>query len=135
MTMIRKLVFTALALGFLAGCNDADIASKNLSTAADNFEINRRIVVVNGITGKYELEVAGLCSLGNNDTELSASITCKTGPKVYKKHILRRSDNVFIVAEQLEPQPVSTYHYRVTFKPQAIIPDIDFRGDARELIQ
>ena len=33
-------------------------------------------------------------------------------------------------AEQLESKDVSVYHYRVIFKPQVIIPDIDFRGDA-----
>jgi len=29
--------------------------------------------------------------------------------------------------EQLEPKNVSVYHYRVVFKPQAIVPDIDVR--------
>lgn len=119
----------------LSACTDADVASNNLSKAADNFEIMRRIVVVNGITGGYELEVVGLCSLGNNDTPLMASITCKTGPRDYKKHILRRSDNVFIVAEQLEGAEVNVYHYRVTFKPQGILPDIDFRGSTDELLR
>jgi len=33
----------------------------------------------------------------------------------------------------LESKGVSTYHYRVVFKPQTIIPDVDFRGDASEL--
>lgn len=133
MKKLHTILGGLAALTMLAGCNDADTVSKNLSTAADNFEIMRRVVVVNGITGKYELEIVGLCSLGNDDTALSASITCKTGPNQYKKHVLRRSDNVFIVAEQLDSADVSAYHYRVTFKPQAILPDIDFRGDASEL--
>lgn len=29
----------------------------------------------------------------------------------------------------------SVFHYRVIFKPQVIIPDVDFRGDAAELTQ
>lgn len=138
--MLKKRVYTgmmasALALAVLAGCtNDADIVSQNLSEAADMFEINRRVVVVNGITGSYELEVTGLCSLGNNDGPASVSITCKTGPREYKKHIVRRSDNVFVVSEQLEPQPASAYHYRVIFKPQSILPNVDFSGDAGELV-
>jgi len=28
---------------------------------------------------------------------------------------------------------VSVYHYRVIFKPQVIIPDVDFRGDTKAL--
>ena len=35
--------------------------------------------------------------------------------------------------EQMQAADVSVYHYRVIFKPQAIIPDIDARGDAKEL--
>lgn len=122
-----------LGLAALVGCNDADIASTNISKAADNFEITRRIVFYNGITGDYILSVEGLCSLGNFDSAGELSVTCKTGPRAYKKHYLGLSDNVTFFAEQLETADVSTYHYRVVFKPQTIIPDVDFRGDLKEL--
>jgi hypothetical protein len=36
-------------------------------------------------------------------------------------------------AEQLQGVDVSTFHYRVMFRPQTILPDIDFQGDASEL--
>lgn len=128
MSTIKKLTF-ALAVGAsLAACNDADIASRNLSKAADMFEINRRVVFYNGITGEYILSIEGLCSLGNNDTKGRLSVTCKTGPSSYKKHFLGLSDNVTFFAEQIEGAKVSAYHYRVIFKPQTIIPDIDFRA-------
>lgn len=116
-----------LPLATLTGCNDADIASANLSKAADNFEVNRRVVFYNGITGDYMLSFEGLCSLGNAYKAREVSITCKTGPGAYKKHFLGLSDNVTFFVEQLEPQAVSAYHYRVVFKPQTIIPDIDFK--------
>ena len=119
---------TLLTLVTLAGCNEADIASQNLSKAADMFEVNRRVVFYNGITGDYILSVEGLCSIGNYDKSREVTITCKTGPGVYKKHFLGLSDNVTYFAEQLESKDVSTYHYRVIFKPAVIIPDIDFRG-------
>lgn len=123
-----------LALAALAGCSsDADVASKNLSKAADQFEINRRVVFYNGITGDYILELQGRCSLGNFDNGRRMSVTCKTGPSAYKKHFLGLSDNVTFFAEQMEVADVSAYHYRVIFKPQSIIPDFDFKGDAAEL--
>lgn len=125
------LIAAALAV---SACTDADIASQNLSKAADMFEISRRVVFYNGITGDYILTVEGLCSLGNNDKSREVTITCKTGPNAFKKHFLGLSDNVTFFAEQLEAQNVSTYHYRVVFKPQTIIPDVDFRGDTRELM-
>lgn len=123
--MFKRSILVICAV--LAGCSDADVASKNLSTAADNFEVNRRIVFYNGITGDYILTVEGLCSIGNRDTQDRLSVTCKTGPAAFKKHFLGLSDNVTFFAEQIESNAVSPYHYRVVFKPLSLIPDIDIR--------
>lgn len=110
----------------LVGCNsDADIASRNISQAADQFEIQRRIVFYNGITGAYILVIEGLCSLGNSDTPRKLSVTCKVGPNNFKKHFLGLSDNVTFFAEQIEPAKANTFQYRVIFKPLSIIPDIE----------
>ncbi|MET4634986.1 hypothetical protein [Kaistia defluvii] len=126
--MLKSVILAMIAAAALAGCTtDADVASRNLSRAADMFEVNRRVVFYNGITGDYMLSIEGLCSLGNNDKAREVSITCKTGPGEFKKHFLGLSDNVTYFVEQLEPQPVSTYRYRVVFKPAAILPDIDVR--------
>lgn len=121
---------TAITIGTLAvsGCSsDADVASRNLSKAADQFEIARRVVFYNGITGDYMLTVEGLCSLGNYDKSREVSITCKVGPGTYKKHFLGLSDNVTYFVEQLEAKPASIYHYRVVFKPSTIIPDLEVK--------
>lgn len=134
--MKKFFIGAALALTTtLAACSDADIASRNLSKAADYFEINRRIVFYNGITDSYMLTLEGRCSLGNNDSAKELTVTCKTGPDAYKKHFLGLSDNVTYFVEQLENADVSVYHYRVDFKPQTIIPDIDFRGSVKELLK
>jgi len=50
------------------------------------------------------------------------------------KNFLGLSDNVFFVSEQLEGVNASEFHYRVVFRPQSLIPDIDFQGDVNELI-
>ena len=133
LTIVFAMVLSLFAL---TACErDADVASRNLSVAADMFEVNRRVVFYNGVTGEYILSVEGRCSLGNNDKTGRMSVTCKTGKDAYKKHYLGLSDNVTFFAEQLETKDVSVYHYRVIFKPQSIIPDVDFRGDARELVK
>lgn len=131
MTKTKK-VLTAIAslllMGSLAACTDADVASHNLSKAADNFEVNRRVVFYNGITDTYLLSIEGRCSLGNaDDRAKQVTVTCKVGDEEYKKHFLGLSDNVTYFAEQLDPVKADAYHYRVTFKPQAILPDIDVR--------
>lgn len=127
--MKRIITIAALAsTAMLAACSDAEIASRNLSQAADMFEINRRIVFYNGITDGYMLTIEGLCSLGGAQSlKDTVTVTCKTGPATYKKHYLGLSDNVTYFAEQMEPAGVNTYHYRVIFKPAAIIPNIDLR--------
>lgn len=125
--MNKGLIIAGLiGLSLLAGCTDADVASSNLSQAADNFKIARRIVFYNGITGQYMLVMEGLCSLGNNDPHGEVTVTCKTGPNSYKKNFLGLSDNVTYFAEQIDGVDVSVYHYRVTFKPEVIIPSIDW---------
>lgn len=111
----------------ITGCSDAHVASSNLSKAADNFEINRRVVFYNGITGEYMLSIEGLCSLGSASETKAVTVTCKTGPSDYKKHFLGLSDNVTYFAEQVAPAQASQYQYRVVFKPLAILPDIEVR--------
>ena len=130
---MKKLAFLFLLV--LAGCNEADVASHNLSKAADQFEVDRRVVFYNGITGDYMLVIEGRCSLGNKDKQDELTVTCKVGNSQYKKHFLGLSDNVTFFVEQLEPKDVSGYHYRVIFRPQTILPDMDFQGDAGELLR
>jgi len=121
---MKTLLLSLLLL--LTGCmSDADIASHNLSKSADNFEVSRRVVFYNGITGEYLLTIEGLCSLGNSDKTREVTITCKTGHGIYKKHFLGLSDNMTFFVEQLESRPESISQYRVVFKPLAIIPDIE----------
>jgi len=123
-----KTLLIISTIAALVGCSsDADVASRNLSKSADQFEVTRRVVFYNGITGDYMLTVEGLCSLGNYNKNRELSITCKVGPSSYKKHFLGLSDNVTYFVEQLEAKPVSVYHYRVVFKPVSIIPDVEVK--------
>lgn len=127
---IFALTATALVAAYE---RPADVASRNLSIATDNFEVMRRVVFYNGITDAYILEVTGFCSIGNDNTSSQFTITCKDATG-FKKHFLGLSDNVTYFAEQVEAENVSTFHTRVLWRPQSILPDIDFQGDVNELI-
>jgi len=128
--MKKKLLILTVAAGLLlglTGCQtDAKVASQNLSTKAEMFELDRRVVFYNGISGEYILNIEGRCSISDSSRQLE--VTCKTGPSSFKKHFLGLSDNVTYFAEQLKESQVSVYHYRVIFKPQSILADVDFRG-------
>lgn len=127
-----SLLVALSALG-VAGCsNDATVASKNLSEAADNFQISRRIVFYNSITDTVMAEIVGFCSL-DIGTPRVAKVTCKTPDDQFEKHYLGLSDNVTYFAVQTNPASVSTFQYRVILKPQSIIPDFDLRGNVDEL--
>lgn len=111
----------------LSACTEADTVSSNISKAADSFQVQRRIVFFNGITDKYLLTIEGLCSLGNNDDPGELSVTCKVGENSYKKHFLGLSDNVSYLVEQTDAIYADPFHYRMIFRPESIIPDIDLQ--------
>lgn len=127
----KKLLIPILGLAMIAGAacttSKADIASSNLSKAAENFEVSRRIVFFNGITDKYLLTIEGRCSVETTESKLGGSleVTCKVGPSAYKKHFLGLSNNVSYFVEQTDAVDVDVYHYRVIFRPDTIIPAVE----------
>lgn len=124
-------VITASAV-FVSACErDAQVASRNLSKAADMFEIDRQIVFYNGITNDYMLTIEGKCSIEDQSNQLE--VTCKTGPEKFSKHFLGLSDNVTYFAQQVADANVSEYHHRIVFKPQSIVPDMDVRASGEEM--
>ena len=136
MRKYAALVVAAIALVTLpfvvAGCgkSDADVAAHNISVAAEQFEVPRRIVAINGITDNYLLVVEGYCSMETTDSSLGGTVevTCRVktddGYKYFKDWV-GLSDNVTFSVEQLDPIKVSTTRYRVIFKPEVIVPNFD----------
>lgn len=130
MNRTKKIVAAVVGAAtlFLAGCSsDATVASENISTQSDNFEIVRRIVFVNGITNDYLLEIKGRCSIHVDTDARQLEVTCKLDNDRFKKHFLNLSDNAIYFVEQIDGANVSTDFYEVNFKPSVIIPDIEAR--------
>lgn len=133
---MKKIIATIAAIGaavlVLTGCtSDADTASYNLSQQAEQFEIERRITAINGITDTVMLEIEGRCSIESGDATGVANaleITCKTGPNQYHKHFVGLSDNVTYVTQQLGTSDVSVYHHRVLIKPENLLPEFDYEA-------
>jgi hypothetical protein len=131
-TIIGFAAMLAVFGVMVAGCfgpSDADVASENVSTEAEQFHILRRIVFFNGITDKYLFTIEGFCSIESGaGTGVSGAleVTCKVGEEgnrsLIKKDYLGLSDNVSYMVEQLDAAGVSTSHYEVIFKPEAIVP-------------
>lgn len=128
--MKKKLVtlFVGLAaIVSMAACSsEADTVSENLSKSADSFEVQRRVVFFNGITDKYLLTIEGLCALDTSSSK-KLTVTCKIGKDQYKKHYLGLSDNVSYFVEQTDAKYEDAFHYKVLFRPEQIVPDIDLQ--------
>ena len=132
MKSLAMLIVLLTATVSLTGCpDDASVAKQNMNKAADNFVICLSVVMFNSIRNTIMIVTEGKCSV--EDGTLSTSVICKVGPGQYIRNFYGKSDNTVYFVEQMEPVPVNVYHYRRTFKPQTIIPDIDFRGSAKAL--
>jgi len=126
MKLASALVMLVVLL--LGACtSEADTVSHNISKSADSFEVQRRVIFFNGITDKYLLTIEGLCALGNNDDPGELTVTCKVGDGQYKKHFLGLSDNVSYLVEQTDAVNADPFHYRILFRPESIVPDIDLQ--------
>jgi len=126
---MKRILFVVLALvvGMLfAGCNDATVVRSNLERAEQNFQVQRRVVFYNGITGEYILTVEGKLAL-TVDEDGDLVVTVKTASGEYLKHYLGLSDNVTYFSQALEAKDVSASSYKVIFKPSVILPTIEIR--------
>lgn len=127
-TKVIGAVIAVAAVVGLAGCSsDADQASRNISTAAEQFEVQRKIIAVNGITGETIFFAEGRCSLETADSFLAGAVelTCKQSSSEYRKHFIVLGDQDSIAITQEEPIDVSEYHTRIILKPQNAIPEFD----------
>jgi hypothetical protein len=122
---------SALALALvvtLASCSSepaAKTANDNLSKAADNFEVARRIVGINGITDKVLFEVDGFCSLDPQPTKLEVICLLDRKTGAVERTTLGISNNVTYVSTQIGGADVSLFHPRIIFRPETIIPNFD----------
>lgn len=121
------IVIAVVLVGVVfSGCtSDADKASENLGKAAEQFEVQRKIVGINGITDKVMFEVEGRCSLERNEAIKALEVICKHGPKDFRKHFIGDADNVTFISTQMKGIDVSVYRTRIILKPENIVPNFD----------
>lgn len=128
-TLVLLLLLVLPLTVTACGQSDADVAAHNLSVKAEQFQIARRIAIINGITDTYIATITGYCSVETANSSLGGSlqVTCKLGPNAYKKSFFGLSDNVTYSVQQIDPADVSVNRYKFIFKPSVIVPDIDVK--------
>ena len=115
-TMVLLLIFS------VCSCTAAETVNYNLSQAADNFQVIRKITVYNARTDLIVLEMEGAMSLSNSATR-ELVVTCMTGPNEYKKNYIYLNEYVIYVVEDISGTVTDPYHYKVHFYTP--MPDID----------
>jgi hypothetical protein len=134
MTNMKSMISTALivataALGATACESEADTANRNLSKAAENFEVPRRIVGINGITDKVLFSVEGFCSYETGADVIEA--ICKNPDGTISRTTLGKADNVTFVSTQMVGSKVGLFRPRVIFRPETVVPNFDLSTSAR----
>jgi len=122
-TTVGAGIALAAAMVLSSCTSEADRANENLSKAAENFEVPRRIVGINGITDKVLFTVEGFCSYETSGRTFE--VICKQPDKSVERTTLHLSDNVTFVQTQMGGTKVDLFQSRVIFRPETIIPDFD----------
>lgn len=121
--ILSILVVLTFVATLLVGCTEADRISQNLSQEADNFNIVRRITVINCITGDVLFQMSGKMSITPDPAENQLEILVESDG-TYQKHFIGLSDNVTYVVEDLNlgRNEVSKYQYTINFNPRMWLP-------------
>lgn len=119
---IAIILIVLCLVGCLTGCTEATNVNHNLSQAADNFQVVRKITVYNARTDLIIMEMEGLMSLSNTSTS-ELVVTCRTGENEYKKNYIYLNDYVIYVVEDITGTVTDPYHYKIHF--YTALPDVD----------
>lgn len=123
---MKKKTFLATVIAImivsLAGCNQAERVSYNLSKEADNFNDIRQITVINCLQGDVLFQMTGKMSITADveDNQLEVIVEDEEGN--YKKHFIGLSDNVTYVVEDISADDVDNYKYTLNFNPKMWLP-------------
>ena len=101
----------------VSGCTESDQVSYNISQEANNFNVTRKLTVINARTDTVMLELEGTFSLQNN-AENELEIICEVAEGQYKKHFVYLNDWTCYVVEDISGANVDKYHYEINFLPE-----------------
>ncbi len=121
MKKISGILLVVAALFILSGCRQASRVSHNVSQAADNFNVVRRVAVINTLSSKVEFEVIGNISVNTSNSD-KLEIIVESEKGVYKKHLINMTQFNMYVVEDLEGADVNNFKYEVNYMPESIVP-------------
>lgn len=120
-----KMAINVILIGVMAtllvGCGrESQRVSHNIALEADNFNVLRRVVVINTRTDKAEFECIGKMSIEVGAKRLDVIVETDDGK--YQKHIINLTGNNMYIVEDLGKSDVNKYKYEVNYLPETIQP-------------
>lgn len=118
----------------MSGCGrqQATVVSRNVSKEADNFNVVRRLTVINTRTDKCLLQMTGKISIEDVADGIAVLVEVDRDKGIYQKHWVYLNENTMYTVEDLNGVSVSKYAYELEFMPQELVP---VRITANELTQ
>lgn len=120
--IITISLMAVLSANVLCGCTEAKRVSHNVSQQADNFNVVRRLTVLNARSDKPMFELIGNFSIKVDGVDNQLEVTCETGKHEYKKHFIGLNRYTMYVVEDIGGADVDKYRYEVNFLPEMILP-------------
>lgn len=127
---MKKKLIKVLAVGtaltmigaLMCGCGrEVKRATYNVQKEADNFNVTRRLSVINARSDKPVLELVGNFAITNNDNG-ELVVTIETAPNVYKVDYIYLNQWTMYTVEDVSGAYVDKYHYELNFLPEMINP-------------
>ena len=110
----------AACIFVLASCTQADNVRNNLKREADDFNVRRRITVLNTRTDTPMMQITGLISISTDD-DGDLNITIEKAPNEYVLNYAHLSQDTTYIVEQIETKEVNKYEYQIKFYPQNLV--------------
>ena len=121
-------IITAMMIACtMVSCTEAERVSYNISEEADNFNVFRRLVVMNMRSDKIIFEFDGYFSIYVDSTDNQLEVTCETAEGKYKKHFIGLNDWVAYTVEDINGADVDKYHYEVHYLPEGNVVNFRFK--------
>ena len=120
---MKKVLVIILLLAMvvtMTACSQSDKVTHNLRREAEEFNVRRRITVLNTRTDKALMQITGLLSI-KVDSDGDLNITIEKSPGEYVLNYAHLSQDTTYIVEQIETKEVSKYKYEIIFYPQNLV--------------
>ena len=121
--MKKKTLLVLILCAFvllLSSCRQSAMVRYNLRREADDFNVRRRITVMNTRTDTPMMQITGLISIDVDD-DGDLNITIEKAPNEYVLNYAHLSQDTTYIVEQIETKEVNKYSYEIKFYPTQLV--------------